>query len=103
MPTDKFIFKVHCDGHIERIRDCNNITFSDVTRWLGVTSTDIECKPLRDGGIWAFYGNEQSKVLIFAVPERKFRHAKRDFGDFVIHGIGANQFNILSSPQSAAI
>jgi hypothetical protein len=100
MPTDKFIFKVYCDGYIERIRDCNNITFSDVTRWLGVTSTDIECRPLKDSEIWAFYGNEQSKVLIFAVPERKFRHTKRGYKDFIVHGIGANQFNMLSTPQS---
>ena len=103
MPTDKFIFKIHRDGHIERIKDCNNITFSDVTRWLGVTSTDIECRPLKDSGIWAFYGNEQSNVLIFAVPECEFHRLKQGYKDFVIHGIGANQFNIVSTPLSTAV
>lgn len=103
MPTDKFIFKVYRNGYVERVEDCNNITFLDVTRWLGVTSTDIECKPLRNSGIWAFYGNEHSNVLVFAVPEGKFRRSKRGRDKVLVHGIGAHQFNMMSTSQSGMI
>lgn len=102
MPTDKFIIKVHRSGIVEWIKDCNNISFSDIKCWLGVKFTDIKCRPLKDE-IYAFYGNEKSKLLIFAIPERKFNRAKCGRENFMIHGIQANQFNILSTPPNTAV
>ncbi|OQW93392.1 MAG: hypothetical protein BWK79_11370 [Beggiatoa sp. IS2] len=96
MPADKFIFKVYCDGRVERICDCDNVTFSDVSRWLGVSSREIECKPLRDSGIYAFYGDEKSNVLVFAIPEHKPRLSKPTRKRGMIHGILASQFKMLS-------
>ena len=97
MPADKFIVKVYRDGRVERICDCDNVTFSDVSRWLGVSSREIECKPLRNTEIYAFYGDESSNVLIFAIPEHKPRRSKPARKRGMIQGILASQFQMLSA------
>jgi hypothetical protein len=97
MSTDKFIFKIHQNGRVDRVKDCDNITFSDVINGLGISENEIEYKPIRDSGVYAFYADD-SDVLIFGVPERKpvqFRQNE------MVHGILASQFSILSRPQGA--
>ncbi|MDY6991079.1 MAG: hypothetical protein SVR94_00520 [Pseudomonadota bacterium] len=98
MPTEKFIFKVYRNGHVERVKDCNNITFQDVINGLGVALCDIECKPINNSGIYAFYGDEKCEVLIFGIPENKpnaFFQA-----DDAVHGLLPSQFRMLSTPET---
>jgi len=102
MPTGKFIFKVYRDGYVERIEDKDNITVSDVSHWLGVDSTHIECKPIKNSEVCAFYGDEKSELLVFAVLIRKSRRLKRNGGD-VVRGILASQFNMLAASRHSAL
>jgi hypothetical protein len=96
MFTDKFIFKVHRNGHVERIKERDKFTVSDVVNGLGVSSsTKIECKPLKNSDIYAFYGDDQCEVLIFGVPEQPGSYR----ADNVVHGILVNQFKVLSTLQ----
>jgi len=89
MPTEKFIFKIHRSGYVERIKDCDNITFLDLLSDLGVAFDDIQYKPINDSGIYAFYGKE---VLILGIPEKPNRSCEND----VVHGILPSQFKVLS-------
>ena len=99
MSTDKFIFKVHTNGQVERVKDCDNLTFSDVINGLGIAKNEIKCKPIKDSGIYAFYNYDKSDVLIFAIPERQIDHIKRPHEHEAMHGILASQFRMVSIPQ----
>ena len=100
MSSDKFIFKVHRDGHVERVKDCDNITFSDVINGLGISKQDIKCKPVHESGIYVFYNYDKSDVLIFAIPEHKPDQLTHPRDNEVVHGILASQFCMISTPQS---
>lgn len=100
MTTDKFIFKVYQNGHVERVKDCNNLTFLDVIQGLGISKTDIKCKSINQSGIYAFYGGDECDVLIFAILEQKPDKWQQVNENDVIHGIRANQFSMLSTPQA---
>ncbi|MDM8559417.1 hypothetical protein [Candidatus Parabeggiatoa sp. HSG14] len=100
MSRDKFIFKVHQNGHVERIKDCNNITILDIINGLGIAKNDIVYKPIKRNGIYAFYGNGQCDVLIFAVPERQLENDWHITENVAVHGIQPSQFSMLSIPQA---
>lgn len=102
MSTDKFIFKVHANGQVERVKDCNNLTFSDVINGLGISKSEIKCKPIKDSGIYAFYNYDKSDVLIFAVPEHQIDQIKHPHEQEAMHGILASQFRIVSMPQTTS-
>jgi hypothetical protein len=97
MLADRFIFKIHRNGHVERVRDCNNVTVSDVVRGLGVPLTHIECKPINNSGIYAFYGDEKCDVLILGVPERPGISRT----DSMVHGLLDSQFKVMSTLQGS--
>lgn len=94
MLTEKFIFKIHRSGHVERIRDCDNITFLDVIHELGISVKELRFKPISNSGIYAFYGHD---VLILGIPERSGPSCEND----VVHGILPSQFKVLSTQQTA--
>lgn len=100
MPTDKFIFKVYRNGHVERVKDCNNITFSDVIHGLGISKKDLKYKPIKNSGIYAFYGDDKCDILIFAVPEHKPDKKRRSLEKDTVHGIQDCQFRMLSTPET---
>lgn len=96
MSSNKFIFKIHTNGQVERVKDGDNLTFSDVIHGLGIAKNEIKCKPIKDSGIYAFYNYDKSDVLIFAVPEHQIDHVKRTHEHEAIHGILASQFKMVS-------
>ena len=98
MLGEKFIFKVHRNGQVKRVKDCNNITVSDIINDIGISKQDIECKPLKNNGIYAFYGNN-SDVLILGVLEHKLDSNWQMHESDVVGGILVSQFSILSCVQ----
>lgn len=103
MPTDKFIFKVYRSGYVERVKDCNNITFQDVSNGLGVALHQVACKPISNSGIYAFYGDENCDVLIIAVPEHTLEHTVDTDENDTVHGILPSQFSMISTPQTTLV
>jgi len=98
MLGEKFIFKVHRNGQVRRVKDCNNITISDVINDIGISKQDIECKLLQNSGVYAFYGNK-SDVLILGVLKHKLDKNRQMHENDVVGGILASQFSILSCIQ----
>jgi hypothetical protein len=97
MLNEKFIFKIHRNGQVKRVKDCNNITVLDIINEIGISKQDIECKPIKNSEIYAFYGNE-SDVLILGVLEHQLDNQQMHEND-VVGGILGSQFSILSSVQ----
>ncbi len=95
MLVEKYIFKVHRNGQVERIKDCNQLRVSDITAGLGIDSKQMTYRPIQDSGVYAFYGNDQCDILILGVPEKTSQLSETD----IIHGFFSNQFKILSTQQ----
>jgi hypothetical protein len=93
MSGEKFLFKIHRNGRVERVKDSNNLTISDVLHGLGIPKRDVECKPLKNSGIYAFFG-DKSDILIFGVLERHPANRQVHEND-AVRGILASQFSIL--------
>jgi len=102
MSSEKFIFKIHRNGHVERVKDSNNLTISDVLHGLGIPKRDIECKPLKNSGIYAFSGNK-SDILIFGILERNPANNKQVHENDTVRGILASQFSILCPTQQERV
>lgn len=92
MLTEKFIIKIYRSGHVERIRDRDNITFLDVIHELGISVKELKFKPISNSGIYAFYGHD---VLILGIPERSNFSCEKD----MVHGLLPSQFKVLSTQQ----